>query len=158
MPLLNYTSRVPAHASIAEIGRMLAKAGASAVMYEYDDAGNIVAISFKLKFKQAQNTSDSPLPEIAFRLPSDWRPVHALLIEARKKNTKIGTYVATEDHARDVAWRIIKDWVEAQLAIIETRMVTTAQVFLPYAVTPQGQTLYEYIAHDTRLLLGEGKE
>jgi hypothetical protein len=62
----------------------------------------------------------------------------------------------TEDHARNVAWRVVKDWVEAQLAIIETRMVTTAQVFLPYAVTANGQTLYEYIGHNTQLLLGEG--
>jgi hypothetical protein len=50
----------------------------------------------------------------------------------------------------------VKDWVEAQLAIIETRMVTTAQVFLPYAVTTNGQTLYEYIGQNTQLLLGEG--
>ena len=148
MPLLNYTSKVPAHVSIAEIYRMLAKAGARQIMSDYDDAGNIVALSFSLELEGQR---------IGFRLPSDWRPVHALLIEARKKNTKIGTYVATEDHARDVAWRIIKDWVEAQLAIIETRMVTTAQVFLPYAVTSNGQTLYEYIGQNTQLLLGEGK-
>ena len=41
-------------------------------------------------------------------------------------------------------------------AIIETRMVTTAQVFLPYAVTKEGQTVYEYIAGHTQLLVGEG--
>jgi hypothetical protein len=35
-------------------------------------------------------------------------------------------------------------------------MVTTAQVFLPYAVNQKGQTLYEQIAHDPRLLLGDG--
>jgi hypothetical protein len=57
-----------------------------------------------------------------------------------------------------VAWRITKDWVEAQLAIIESQMVTTAQVFLPYAVTSNGQTLYEYIGQNTQLLLGEGKQ
>jgi hypothetical protein len=62
----------------------------------------------------------------------------------------------TEEHARDVSWRIIKDWVEAQMAIIETCMVTTARVFLPYAVTKNGQTVYEYFAGNTQLLLGEG--
>ncbi|WP_189339127.1 hypothetical protein [Williamsia muralis] len=35
----------------------------------------------------------------------------------------------TPEHALRVAWRITKDWVEAQLAIIETQMVTPAQVF-----------------------------
>ena len=147
MPLLNYTSNVPASESISQISQMLAKAGARQIMYDYDDAGNIVALSFSLELEGKR---------ISFRLPSDWHPVHALLVEARKKNTKIGTYIATEDHARNVAWRIIKDWVEAQLAIIETRMVTTAQVFLPYAATANGSTLYEYIAENTQLLLGDG--
>ena len=147
MPLLNYTSKVPAHESIAEISRILAKAGARQVMHDY--AGNIVALSFSLELEGQR---------IGFRLPSDWRPVHQLILEARRKNTKIGTYVETEDHARNVSWRIVKDWVEAQMAIIDTRMVTTAQVFLPYAVTSEGQTLYEYIGQHTQLLLGEGKQ
>ena len=43
------------------------------------------------------------------------------------------------------AWRITKDWVEAQMAIVETKMVTLPQVFLPYAVTQNGQTVYEKI-------------
>ena len=49
-----------------------------------------------------------------------------------------------------------KDWVEAQLAIIETSMVTTAQVFLPCAVTNNGLSLYEYISQNTQLL-GSGQ-
>jgi hypothetical protein len=149
MPLLNYTSKVPAHESIAEISRLLATAGARQIMHDYDDAGNSVALSFSLELEGQR---------IGFRLPTDWHPIQQLMVEARRKNTKIGTFVTTEDHARTVAWRIVKDWVEAQLAIIETRMVTTAQVFLPYAVTANGQTLYEYIGHNTQLLLGEGHE
>jgi hypothetical protein len=149
MPLLNYTSKTPAHQSIAEISQMLAKAGARQVMHDYDDRGNIVALSFSLELEGQR---------IGFRLPSDWRPVHELLVRARKKNTKISRYVETEDHARDVAWRIIKDWVAAQLAIVETRMVTTAQVFLPYAVMANGQSLYEYVGSNTTLLLGSGEK
>jgi hypothetical protein len=149
MPLLNYTSKTPTHQSIAEISRILSKAGARQVMHDYDDAGNIVALSFSLELEGQR---------IAFRLSSDWHPVHELLMQARRKNTKIGRFIETEDHARDVSSRIIKDWVEAQMAIIETRMVTTAQVFLPYAVTTNGQTLYEYIGQNTQLLLGEGRK
>ena len=147
MPLLNYTSKVPAHESIAAISRLLARAGARQIMHDYDDAGNIVALSFSLELEGQR---------IGFRLPTDWHPIQHMLVEARRMNTKIGTFVTTEEHARNVAWRIVKDWVEAQLAIIETRMVTTAQVFLPYAVTSNGQTLYEYIGQHTQLLLGEG--
>lgn len=149
MPLLNYTSKVPAHDSIAEINRMLAKAGARQVMSDYDDAGNIVALSFSLDLEGQR---------IGFRLPSDWKPVAVLLEQQLRNKPGARPYMRTEDHARNVAWRIIKDWIEAQLAIIETRMVTTAQVFLPYAVTPNGQTLYEYIGQNTQLLLGAGRE
>jgi hypothetical protein len=126
---------------------MLAKAGARQVMHDYDDSGNIVALSFSLELDGQR---------IGFRLPSDWRPVQQILIGIRRKNTRLERSIESEDHARDVAWRIIKDWVEAQLAIIETRMVTTAQVFLPYAVTNTGQSLYEYIGQHTQLLLGDG--
>ena len=44
-----------------------------------------------------------------------------------------------------VAWRILKDWVEAQLALIETGMVSVEQVFLPYCQSGNGETLFEAI-------------
>ena len=55
-----------------------------------------------------------------------------------------------------VAWRIVKDWVEAQMALVETQMVTTAEVFLPYAVMKDGRTLAQHAAADPKFLLGEG--
>ena len=63
-----------------------------------------------------------------------------------------------EEQARRTAWRITKDWVDAQLAIIETKMVTTAQVFLPYAVTNDGRQVYQRFIEDSSLLLGGGNE
>ncbi len=89
--------------------------------------------------------------DISFRLPTDWRAV-----QRRLQTQRVEPRYRTQEHALRVAWRITKDWVEAQLAIIESQMVTTAQVFLPYAVTLNGQTLYEYIGQHTQLLLGEG--
>jgi hypothetical protein len=142
MPLLNYTTTVSADKSIAAIQKVLAKAGASAILHEYDQNGNIMALSFRIKLDDK---------DISFRLPTDWRAVQQRL-EAQRVEPRF----RTQEHALRVAWRITKDWVEAQLAIIETHMVTTAQVFLPYAVTASGQTVYEYVAHNTHLLLGEG--
>lgn len=46
MPLLNYTTTIAAHTTVAEIQQMLAKAGANAILSEYDDDGYIVALSF----------------------------------------------------------------------------------------------------------------
>ena len=150
MPLLNYTTSVPAEKSVSEIQRMLARAGASAILMEYDQAGRIIALSFRLRIEGQTSEGGK---DVSFRLPCDPRPVLAVLEKQRVERRYRST-----DQALRVSWRIVKDWVEAQLAIIETHMVTTAQVFLPYAVTANGQTLYEYIGQNTQLLLGEGKE
>ena len=145
MPLLNYTTQIDAFKTISEISQLLARAGASAVMHDYDDNGSIVALSFKIKLNDN---------EIAFRLPTDWRPVLQVLENDRAVTPKL----KTKEQALRVAWRITLRWIEAQVAFIETMMVTTAQVFLPYAVTANGQSLYEYIGQNTNLLLGDGKD
>jgi hypothetical protein len=54
--------------------------------------------------------------------------------------------------ARRVAWRITKDWLDAQLALIETEMVPLEQVMLPYMTTDSGQTVFE-VLKDTQLKL-----
>lgn len=149
MPLLNYTTSVSADTSIAAIQKALAKAGASAILHEFDDNGNIMALSFRIKMPSPD--AGGEVRDISFRLPTDWRAV-----QRRLQTQRVEPRYRTQEHALRVAWRITKDWVEAQLAIIESQMVTTAQVFLPYAVTSNGQTLYEYIGQHTQLLLGDG--
>lgn len=147
MALLNYTTKVPADRSIAEISAMLAKAGAKKIMHDYDDNGYITALSFALEL-------DGQL--VGYRLPTDWRPIKTIVAEIRRGNTRLSKDVLTDQHAINVAWRITKDWVEAQLAILETKMVTTPQLFLPYAVTNNGETLYERVAQNPQMLLGGG--
>lgn len=134
MPLLNYTTKVPAYQSIAEISKMLAKAGARQIMHQYDDEGAITGLAFSIVVDGQQ---------LGFRLPTDWQPIQPLMQELRRKNTKIGTFVVEREHCINVAWRVTKDWVEAQLAIIEIKMVKPEQVFLPYMVQQNGKTLYE---------------
>lgn len=145
MPLLNYTTSIAPQKTVMEIQSMLAKAGASAILADYDTEGNIVALSFRLRDEGGQ--------EISFKLPTAWQPVLDTL-----KRQGVSRGLQTPEQALRVAWRITKDWVAAQLAIIETRMVTTAQVFLPYAITKNGQSVYEYIASNSTLLLGSGAE
>jgi hypothetical protein len=129
--------------TVGEIQAMLAKVGASQIMADYDTDGNVIALSFRIKVEQEF---------ISFKLPTDWKPVQETL---RRQN--VSRQYQTPEHALRVAWRITKNWVEAQLAIIETKMVTTAQVFLPYAITKDGSTVYEYIANNQGLLLGTGE-
>lgn len=145
MPLLNYTTQVAADKTIMEIQRMLAQAGARATMAEYDDAGTIVALSFQLL------VDGNP---IGFKLPCDPDPVLTILDNDHRVTPKL----KTREQALRVAWRIVKDWVEAQLALIETTMVKPEQVFLPYAVTRSGETVWQQFAANPGRLLGAGNE
>lgn len=42
------------------------------------------------------------------------------------------------------------------MALVETQMVTTAEVFLPYAVMKDGRTLAQHAQSDPSFLLGDG--
>lgn len=48
MPLLNYTTKVSTDKTVGEIQKMLAKAGAKAILSEYDNDGEVSAVSFKM--------------------------------------------------------------------------------------------------------------
>lgn len=129
MPLLNYTTKVSADKTVAEVQKLLAKAGARAVLSEYDEHGNVSSVCFKMLVNGRK---------IGYRLPVEPDKV----LDVLKSQRGVAPGYRNLDQARRIAWRIVKDWIEAQLAIIETHMVEPDQVFLPYAITPSGETLY----------------
>lgn len=147
MALLNYTTEIDADKSAGEIAKCLREHGASAVMTEYDPGGQYVsAIAFKIPMPQGQ---------MSFRLPSDWRPVQKILEQQKEKNKRVNP---SRDQAVRVSWRIIKDWVEAQMALVETQMVTTQEVFLPYVVMKDGRTLAQHVTTNPSFLLVDGEK
>src|SRR5260370_2043301 len=118
-------------------------------MQEYDDDGTGKSLSFSLVFNG--NT-------IGFRLPANWQAIQSIMLsEKPRMGSRWRPWMRSEEQAIDIAWRVIKDWVEAQLALIEANQVKVEQVFLPYAITAQGNTLYEQIASDPHLLLGSNR-
>jgi hypothetical protein len=62
-----------------------------------------------------------------------------------------------EDYIYHAAWRNIRDWVMAQLALYETELVDMLQVFLPFATDLKGQTLYDKMLRG-KVLLEPGPE
>jgi hypothetical protein len=131
MPLLNYTTSVPTSRSLSEIQSKLAKAGAHKVLVEYGRGGRVESVSFKLRTK---------FGELAYLLPANVPAIQAVLRKQFPRSALV------QERAEAVAWRILKDWVEAQLALVETGMVAPEQVFLAYVQDPKGQTLYEVLA------------
>lgn len=132
MPILNYSTKISVDRSVTEIMKILSAHGANAIMVENDETGTIRALSFKI----AMDGQD-----VGYRLPADWKP----LLQIIERDNRVPRAKKTEEHAKCVTWRILKDWVEAQMAILETRMVKMDQIFLPYAITKDGRTLYETV-------------
>jgi hypothetical protein len=52
-------------------------------------------------------------------------PVYAILLRSKVISSKL----RTRDHAARVAWRIIRHWIDAQLALVQASLVPTGQVF-----------------------------
>lgn len=126
MAIKNYSTKVPASKTVGEIQALLSKHGAYRVSIDYGEGGSVLSLSFALK--DASGTH-------AFRLPARTEAVQKLL---RKQRIK-----CTDAHAEAVAWRNIKDWIDAQIALIETGQVSAAEVMLPYMLDDSGRTLYE---------------
>jgi hypothetical protein len=135
MPLLNYTTKVDVYTTLGAIQGQLVRHGARKIMQDYDENGRISSLSFLV---------DTPSGPRGIRLPANVDAVHTVLIRQKVK--------CDREQAERVAWRIIKDWVEAQMAILESEMVQIDEIFLPYMVNNAGRTLFEAYRENAGLL------
>lgn len=142
--LFTYTTKIEPSKTISEIQENLVAHGAKSVMANYTDHGTIEALSFMIVTPEKK--------VMAIRLPCDANPVLRVL-EQQNREGKVPRPLVNKDQALRVAWRIVKYWVEAQMALLETQMVKMEQVFLPYAIVKGGKTLFEAMQHDNFGLL-----
>lgn len=137
MPIKNYTTKIPAAQTVGEIQALLAKHGVRAIFLEYDGNANVVGVSFR---------ASTPHGVCSFRLPAH---VDNTLAVLERQSVKCDWEMAER-----VAWRNVKDWIDAQMALIEMETVTVDEVFFPYMLDGSGKTLYE--AFSTNGLLESG--
>ena len=137
MPLLNYTTKVDVYTTIGAIQGCLVKHGARKIMQDYDSEGRPQALCFAIDTKFGMR---------GIKLPANVDAVHRVLTNQKVK--------CDREQAERVAWRILKDWVEAQMAILESQMVEMDEIFLPYMINKDGATTYE-LYQSKQLLLGE---
>ncbi len=139
MAILNYTTQIDSEKSIGEIQKCLVKHGAHKITTDFN--GRLpIAVTFCLTIDDRT---------VAFSLPANYAGV----LKAMKNDRNVPRSKCTEEQAQRVAWRIVKDWVEAQMAIVEAQLCDMAEVFLPYAITKNGMTLYREIQGDGMKLL-----
>jgi hypothetical protein len=136
MFLKNYTSDVPTHQTIYRIEQVLIKCGVTGITKEYGAEGKVNAVCFHIPM-QGQ--------ELTVRLPANVeRAQEKLWLDyvGGEKLTSDGQRFAYsqkkkrkadfKEQAERTAWKIIQDWVEVQMSMIQLDQAETLEVFLPY--------------------------
>lgn len=121
MPIKNYTSQVDHVTTALRIEQILVNFKASNILKEYQD-GQIAALAFQVK--------DNGAP-VSIRLPVNVEGAFRILKKQLKK-ADVRTLDKCREQAKRTAWKLMQDWVETQLSLIEMGQAETLQVFLPY--------------------------
>jgi len=127
MPIANFYTSVSVEKTLTEIQQILIKHGASKVIFDYE---NQIPVNLTFACPYAGTT-------IFFSLPCRFT---GILKICKSQGTPVNA-----EQARKIGWRILKDWIKAQLSIVEQEMAELPEVFMQYGVTRNGERLYDYI-------------
>lgn len=133
--LKNYTTTIDAQKSIAEIVGFLVDIGATGISQQFQNK-ECVAIQFIV---------DEKGNSVIYKLTANPDAVYSILIAQRKRvNSEVKEKIKVQSFK--TAWRIVRDWVHAQCALIKLEQATAMQLFLSYAYDPSLEsTVYERI-------------
>jgi len=137
MPISNYTTTIDSMKTVGEVQKMLIEHDATKIMVESQDK-----IPTGITFQ---------IGDITYRLPANWQGVLKVL----ERDPKVEKKYKNKEQAQRTTWRIILYWVEAQMAIIEAEAATVEEVFLPYAVLKNGNTVYQEFKSNNFKQLGQ---
>lgn len=139
---LNYTTQVDPDKTALECIVLLRKHGATHVAIAFGEARTPDGIEFIIRTAWGPQT---------YALPVNIAGVEKTLKAAWRKHL-IEPRFTSPDQAARVAWRQVKDWLEAQLALIESGQAELAQVMLPYERTEDGTLWTSITAHRLRAI------
>ncbi len=150
--IVNYSTAVAPERTVGEITSLLVRKQARSITTEFAENGDLKAISFVMVV--------GGLP-VRFLLPANVEGVAAVLLKEepwnyRRQSSREKYEANLRGRARWVAWRILKDWVAAQMALIESGQAQAAQVFMPYAQQSDGITMYELWVENNQKQLSAG--
>ena len=144
MALKNYTSG--GRNTFEKIQQILSSHGANKIMFDYKKDGTLEAITFGLEIDGQQR---------GFKLPALVENVTEILYGGTDRWGRAKKITETQrEQAYCTAWANIRDWLDAQMALVETKQVKIQQVFLAYMVINKaGQTLSEHFEANPKFLL-----
>lgn len=122
----NYSTDVPVERTITEIEKLLTKQGAKRILKEYDGSGALTGLAFTI------GTAHGEMP---VKMPVQIQQIRQTLrnhVDAGLLPPKFKQDPWAKEQAARVGWRIIRDWLDAQLTLINVEMVKVEQIFLPY--------------------------
>ena len=152
------STKVPVTHSQSELERLLRRYGCAGFGVQHDYENQRARVNFRVPDGPE---NDAPLIPVALEL--NLRAVYdALHGQPKKRRWFEDKYITEFDpagydvklmqQAERVAWRILKDWIEAQMALLDIEMVKMEEIFMPYIVDQKGQTLYEKLEQKQFLL------
>lgn len=120
MPILNYTTEIAVSKTMGEIQGALARRGIRSISTLYDD-GTPAGLAFTMRTDYGYRDFELPVRT-------------AGVLAAMKGDAKVPRAKCTTEQAARVAWRIAKDWLEAQSALIDAGLASLDEVMFPYMV------------------------
>lgn len=126
MFLKNYTSNAPVSQTVYRIEQVLIKCGVSGIEKQYADGGKVLAITFRIEL--------DPGKPMKVRIPVSEHAALEALWKNYKETSPNGNKSKCSflEQSRRTAWKIIQDWVEVQMSMVQMQQADFREVFLPY--------------------------
>jgi len=122
------TTKKTPEETLSDIQKLLKQLNVTNILINYSN-GEISGVSFILITKN--NVS------IPYKLPIRHDKLWKMSKEGKLR------YIKDEQQARKVAWRQTYKWLESQLSLILIEMVSVEEVFLPYMLITDTETVYD---------------
>ena len=149
----NYTSSISAEKSVARIEAMLVAAGVKQVLkiYSQSEDHSLEGIVFEYKLANTDRF-------VSIKLPARVEQIENLLKAKIKRHTD-SALANIKEQAQRTAWKLLAEWVEINIALVELQQIDLLEVFLPYVYNNfSKQTYYETLSKNAfkQLMLTNG--
>lgn len=130
---LNYTTSIDAEKSAYECLALLGRYGASRIGLAYGKDKVPVGLTFTIETKWGLRPYEVDVDSAST----------LKVLQEYTRSGRIRSGYANQRQAERVAWRVIKDWLESQLALIEAGLMTVERVLSAHMLVQPGKTMLD---------------
>jgi hypothetical protein len=161
--LKNDTSDVPVSTTLHRIEQVLIRCGVCGITKEYSDTqGTIAAVTFSIAMGEGHPMTIRLPAKVNEAQDALWRdyagadisPDGKTCHSPYKKKTK-GSF---REQAERTAWKLVQDWIEVQMSMVQLKQADVREVFLAYVWNGRETFFSRLQANGFRALLPEKTE